>query len=77
MKVEDLNYGIRCFANERWDYYRPKSIFFIDIKKGRSLIKKNYGLSQEEKTELKRLTGQMMWASTQTRPDIAFDVPDK
>ena len=30
--------------------------------------------SQEEKTEFKRLTGQMMWVSTQTWADIAFDV---
>lgn len=40
----------------------------IDIKKGRSL-RKNDELSRDEKTELKRLTGQMMWVSTQTRPD--------
>ncbi|GAB1607311.1 hypothetical protein Ahia01_001014600, partial [Argonauta hians] len=38
------------------------------FKKGRSL-RKNDELSQEEKTDLKRLTGQMMWVSTQTRPD--------
>ena len=49
------------------------SISPIDIKKGRSL-RKNDELSQEEKTELKRLTGQMMWVSTQTRPDVSFDV---
>ncbi|GAB1599998.1 hypothetical protein Ahia01_000277300 [Argonauta hians] len=49
------------------------SISPIDIKKGRSL-RKNDELSQEEKTDLKRLTGQMMWVSTQTRPDVSFDV---
>ena len=49
------------------------SISPIDIKKGRSL-KKDDKLSQEEKIELKRLTGQMMWVSTQIWPDIAFDV---
>ena len=35
------------------------SIYPIDIKKGRSL-RKNDELSREEKTELKRLTSQMM-----------------
>ena len=42
-------------------------------KKGRSL-RKNDELSQEKKAELKRLTGKMMWASTQTQPNVAFDV---
>ena len=37
-------------------------------------MRKNDELSQEEKTELKRLTGQIMWISIQTLPDEAFDV---
>ena len=37
-------------------------------------MRKNDELSQDEKTELKRLTGQTMWISSQTRPDVAFDV---
>ena len=41
------------------------STSLIDIKKGRSL-RKNNKLSQEEKIELKSLTGQIMWVSTQT-----------
>lgn len=45
----------------------------IDIKKGRSL-RKNDELSRDEKTELKRLTSQMMWVSTQTQLDVSFDV---
>ena len=49
----------------------------INIKKIRSLRKKNDNLNQEEKTELKRLTGQMMWVSTQTWLDVAFDVSDE
>ena len=48
------------------------SISRIDIKKDRSL-RKNDQLCQE-KTELKKLTGQMMWVSTQTQPHVAFDV---
>ena len=44
------------------------SISSIDIKKGSSLRK------NKEKTELRRLTGQMIWLSTQTQPDVAFDV---
>lgn len=49
------------------------SISPIEISKGR-ILRKNDELNEEEKHELKRLAGQMMWVSTQTRPDIAFDV---
>ena len=45
----------------------------IDVKKLRSL-RKNDKLSQEQKIELKRLTGQMMWVSTQTQTEVVFDV---
>ena len=35
---------------------------------------KSSELSEKEKTEYKSLVGQLNWISTQTRPDIAFDV---
>ena len=31
-------------------------------------------LTEEEKSELKQLAGQMIWASSQTRPDVAYEV---
>ena len=46
-------------------------IFPIDIKKRRSFRKSNE-LSQE-KTDVKRPTGQMMWVATQTRHDVLFE----
>lgn len=45
----------------------------INISKERSR-RKNDELNKDEKKELKRLSGQMMWVSSQTRPDISFDV---
>ena len=30
-------------------------------------------LNEEEKAELKRLSGQMMWVTSQTRPDLSFE----
>ena len=42
-------------------------------------LKKNCGykkadeLNEEEKAELKRLSGQMMWVTSQTRPDLSFE----
>ena len=47
------------------------SISPTEIKKGISL-RKNH-LRQDQKSVL-RLTGQIMWASTQTHPDISFDL---
>ena len=49
------------------------SISEIFIKKER-LMRKNDELNDIEKSELKRLSGQMLWVTTQTRPDLAFDV---
>ena len=45
----------------------------IEISKSRS-SRKNDELSTEEKTSLKKLAGKLLWVSTNTRPDIAFDV---
>ena len=35
--------------------------------------KKADELNEEEKAELKRLIGQMMWVTSQTRPDLSFE----
>ena len=35
--------------------------------------KKADELNEEEKAELKRLSGQMMWVTSQTRPDLSFE----
>ena len=45
----------------------------IEINKDRASIK-DLELNQAEKRELKRLSGQMMWVTTQTRPDVSYDV---
>ena len=31
-------------------------------------------LTLKEKTELKRLSGQMIWLTSQTRPDMSFEI---
>ena len=42
-------------------------------------LKQNHGykkadeLNEEEKAELKRLSGQMMWVTSQTCPDLSFE----
>ena len=33
----------------------------------------NAELNSDERSDLKRLSGQMLWASTQTRPDVSFE----
>lgn len=37
------------------------------------IAKKTDELNVEEKSELKRLSGQMMWVASQTRPDLSFE----
>ena len=43
----------------------------IDLKQNRG-YKKADELNKEEKTKLKCLSGQMMWVTNQTRPDLSF-----
>ena len=43
----------------------------IELKQNRG-YKKADELNEEEKAELKRLSGQMMWETSQTRPDLSF-----
>ena len=47
----------------------------ICISRGRS-TNKNSELSESEKTDYRGLLGQLNWLSTNTRPDIAFDVSE-
>ena len=68
--VRQTKDGITMVQNEYVSSISP-----IDIKKRRSLRK--YDELSQDKTELKRLTCQMMWVSTQTQPDVAFDVSDE
>ena len=49
------------------------TILPVKISRERAM-RKNDELSKDEIADLKRLAGQMMWVSTQTRPDVAFDV---
>ena len=53
------------------DMYIP-TIAPISIDQNRTAMK-NDELSTEEKAELKRLSGQMMWVASHTRPDISFE----
>ena len=53
------------------DKYVP-SIVPVEVAHGR-LVKKSDELNGEEKAELKRLSGQMMWVASQTRPDLSFE----
>ena len=67
--------GLGVKQNKRGNYYPPKSVCFIYIPnryKERKVFEKWCG--QEEKTESKRLTDQIMWLSTQTWLDVAFDM---
>ena len=68
LDVKQTNYGITIDQT-----LYALSISPIEIKKARSL-RKNDKLNQEEKTDLKRLAGQMMCVATQNRPDVLFDV---
>ena len=45
----------------------------IEISKSRAL-RKDDELSKEEKKEMRRLSGQMNWVASQTRPDVSYDV---
>ena len=45
----------------------------IELNKDR-ISRKNDELNKEEKSSLKSLAGKLQWVSTNTRPDIAFDV---
>ena len=51
--------------------YIPK-IDPIDINKNRQ-TRRNDELTSEERKELKRLSGQMMWVTSHTRPDVSYE----
>ena len=51
------------------DYY-ISGITPIEISKDRSLDSE---LTNDEKAQLKRLSGKMIWAASQTRPDISYE----
>ena len=53
------------------DSYIP-NIEPIELSQSRASQKSNE-LKKEEKAELKRLSGQMMWVTSQTRPDLGFE----
>ena len=36
-------------------------------------MRNNAELNSDEKSELKRLSGQMLWVSSQTRPDVSYE----
>ena len=44
----------------------------IELKKNRGYKKANE-LNEEGKAELKHLSGQMMWVTSQARPDLSFE----
>ena len=44
----------------------------IELKQNRGYMKADE-LNEEEKAKLKRLSGQMMWVTSQTRPDLSFE----
>ena len=44
----------------------------IELKKDRD-YKKADKLNEKEKSDLKRLSGQLMWVTSQTRPDLSFE----
>ena len=48
------------------------SISPISVPQSRYSIR-NEELTQEEKVELKRFSGQMLWVSSQTRPDLSYE----
>ena len=53
------------------DFYIP-SIAPIELAENRK-ERKNDELTTDEKSELKRLSGQMMWVASHTRPDVSFE----
>ena len=53
------------------EFYIPK-IDPIDINKNRQ-TRRNDELTSEERKELKRLSGQMMWVTSHTRPDVSYE----
>ena len=48
------------------------SIMPINIENSRKNMKNN-SLTKEERADLKRLSGQMLWVTSQTRPDLSFE----
>ena len=59
--------GIQVDQDAYIDTIKP-----INISQSRSMMK-NDELSLEERDDLKRLTGQMIWVTSQTRPDLSFE----
>ena len=49
-----------------------ESIMPINIDSSRKSMKNN-SLTKEERDDLKRLSGQMLWVTSQTRPDLSFE----
>ena len=67
VNVNQTSQGITVDQNQ----YIP-SIDPIKIVPNRSSMN-NVELSHDEKSELKRLSGQMLWVSSQTRPDLSYE----
>ena len=49
-----------------------ESIMPINIDSSRKNMKNN-PLTKEERADLKRLSGQMLWVTSQTSPDLSFE----
>ena len=67
LNVTQTSNGITVDQNQYIPTIEP-----IKISASRS-SRNNAELNSDEKSELKRLSGQMLWVSSQTRPDMSFD----